>query len=412
LDFEYHYTEEQERFRGEVRAWLDGNLPQGLASSAEASSLDEATWEKCRAFQRQLGEKGWLAPAAPVEWGGGGLTSDHALVLIEELGGRGLQWLLEPGASPLQSALRQWGTEEQKGQYLSALSRGQATVWHLALDPEVELDTDSLGVHAFLEGDDYLLTGQGTFFGLGPRPDYLWALAITDPDGPPQKSTATFLVPAALEGIAIHTPTSLLPGEAHTVTFDKVWVPSHCLLGEEGDGWSVMETSMAMDSPMEHPLSHDENVGDLIKYATENSRYGVAISKQPFFQQLLMEVYVNSEVIRVFRTRNAWMASTGQKLTYQTAQTELLEKKAALRLSQVVREIMGVYAMLGPEDPLAPMQGKFQLHQRRSLVQQSPVGSLDGQAAAIVKHLGFDPIEGKGPESVPHGTASGISPSQ
>ena len=45
-----------------------------------------------------------------------------------------------------------------------------------------------------------------------------------------------------------------------------------------------------------------------------------------------------------------WMAETGKEITYETAQVALLEKKAALRLSQVVRDIMGMYALLDGND--------------------------------------------------------------
>ena len=412
MDFEYHYSEEQERFRREVRAWLDANLPRELKDSGGIESLDQAALERSRAFQSKLGEKGWLAPTEPVEWGGGDLTPDHALVIIEELGKNGLRWLLEQGNSSLRQALQQWGTENQKRRYLPAISGGHTTLWRLSTEPGAEFDPSSLGVRAFLEGDDYVLNGEGTFVGVGHSPDYLWTLAVTDPDGPPNQCTATFLVPAGLEGISIQTPDTLISGETHQVTFDKVWVPTNCLVGEEGEGWSLMQAALMEERAIEYPAAHDEEVADLIKYASETNRYGIAISKHPFFQQLLMEVYINSERIRIFRVRNAWMSKTGQKLTYHTAQVALMEKQAALRLSQVVREIMGIYALLGPEDPLAPMRGKYQLHQRKSLTQQNPTDGPEVQAAAIAKHLGFDPLEEKGVEPAPRSTATGVSPPQ
>ena len=86
MDFEYHYTEEQERFRAEVGAWLDANLPKELKDAGDWRDLDAAGWEQSKAFQMKLGERGWLAPTDPVERGGGGLSADSALVLIEELG--------------------------------------------------------------------------------------------------------------------------------------------------------------------------------------------------------------------------------------------------------------------------------------------------------------------------------------
>ena len=396
MDFEYHYTEEQERFRADVSAWMEANLPQDLKEAGDWRELDAAGWEQSKAFQMKLGAKGWLAPTDPVERGGGGLSADSALVLIEELGKRGMRWALEQGASSLRTALQQWGTEDQKDRYLPVISRGQATLWHLLLEPGADLDIGQLQIQAYLDGDDYVLNGEGVFAGPGPHPDYLWTLTVTDPDATPDRATATFLVPAGLEGLEIHTPDTLVAGESHRVTFDNVWLPSICLLGDEGEGWSIMQDSLMEEPLLEYPPDQDEDVANLIKYASETTRYGVALSKQPFYQQLLMEVYINSEIVRIFRVRNAWMAGTGEKLTYHNAETALLEKQAALRLSQVVREVMGIFALLGADDPMAPVKGKFQGHQKRSLSRQNPTGGPEVQAGAIAKHLGFDPLEAKG----------------
>jgi alkylation response protein AidB-like acyl-CoA dehydrogenase len=274
------------------------------------------------------------------------------------------------------------------------------------------MDSGAIGVRAFLEGDDYVLDGEANFEGVGSSPDYFWTIAVTDPDMPANKCSGAFLVPASADGINIQTSDTLVPGEVHHVQFNKVWIPTNCLMGEEGNGWSLMQSTLLEDQVAEYPLGHDEDVAGLIQYASETNRYGMAISKHPFFQQLLMEVYVNSERIRVLRIRNAWMAETGQTLTYHTAQVSLMEKQASLRLSQVVREIMGIYAMLGPADPLAPMGGKYNLHQKRSLVQQNPTEGPEVQAAAIAKHLGLDTLEGKGVAQASPRTATGVSLSQ
>ena len=406
LDFEYHYTEQQKLFRVDVQEWISANIPEGLVDPAMAYSSHGASTDAMATIRRRLGEKGWLAPTAPVELGGAGLTHDHALILIEELGSRGLQWVLGTEESSVGSALQEWGTEEQKQQFLRAFRSGELNTWRISLESGADLDKDNLGTRAFLEGDDYILSGSAVFWGAGTQPDYLWLIAVTDPDGPASKSTAAFLVPALLNGVAIHTPDSLISGQSHVVTFDNVWVPSHFLLGEDGHGWSVMDQPLNPEEYVNQTYSGDEEVADLIKYSVENSRYGNVISKQPFFQQMLMEVYTNSEVIRVLKLRNAWMAETKQELTYQKAQTELLEKKAALRLSQVVREIMGVYALLGSEDPMAPMRGRFQIQQKRSLARQNPAAALEAQAAIVARHLGFDPYEGKNTEYVQQSIAN------
>ena len=408
MDFELRHTEEQERFRQEVRSWLDANLPEAVQRSGE---LDRALWEQCKAFQQALGDRGWLAPTDPVAWGGGGLTQDHATVLREEMEQRGLAWLLEQGASALRSALQQWGSEEQKQRYLPVVARGQATLWHLSVEPGAELDVGNLGVQASRDGDDYILNGGDTFVGQGLWPDYLWTLAVTDPDAPPDESTGTFLVPAGLQRIRIHTPRALVPGETHQVTFDNVRVPPSCLLGDEAEGWSLMQATLLQQPTLDHPPSHDQSVTDLLQYARETARNGAILSKEPFLQQLLVESYITSQVTRLFRTRNAWMAHTGQELTYHLPQTALWEEQAALRLSQIVREVMGVYAFLDHQDPRSPFKGKFERHQRQSLARQNPAGGPETQADAVAAqlNLGLNYRKGRRRKSTSSSTPTGAT---
>ncbi len=386
MDFAQHYTEEQQRFRQEVAAWLDQHLPEQVKRLGQLGELEQATWEECKAFQRLLGEKGWLAPTEPVEWGGAGLTLDHALVLREELTQGGLGWLVEEKSSLLREALHQRGTEEQKRRYLPILDRGQATLWHVQMEPGAQPDPENLGVKVYRDADDYILDGEERFVGQGLWPDYLWTLAVAEPEALPQ-TTVTFLVPAGLEGIRIYTPRELVPEEARRVVFEHVRVPPTSLVGEEEEGWSLMQTLLTRLSGIEYPQDQDQNVTDLIEYARKTLRDGMPLSKEPFLQQLLMEAFVASNVVRLFRTRNAWMAATGQPTTYELAQTALYEKQGAMRLAQIVREVMGLYAFLDRRDPNAPAGGKFERLQRQAIARQNPTGGPEVQADAIATAL-------------------------
>ena len=85
MDFEPRYTTEQQEFRSEVKDWLAEALPDGLEFPADSNDLSYNGYLKLRQLGRSLGEKGWLWPTAPTEYGGGGLSIDHAIVIEEEL---------------------------------------------------------------------------------------------------------------------------------------------------------------------------------------------------------------------------------------------------------------------------------------------------------------------------------------
>ncbi len=388
MDFEYQYTEDQNKFRSEVRNWLESNIPSEIYGLEEYSSMDDDLWDHFQVFRKRLADKGWLAPSETPEYGGIGMHPDNILVLVEELGGKGLQWLLEGGTASLRSAIHMYGDQDQKDTYLRPIAEGDLIIWHPSLEPGVSMDRNDSVIRAYLDGDDYVLSGSDTFTGTGPRPDYIWVLATTDPDGS-QEHTASFLVPSKADGIEIENRDSLVTDEGHIVIFDDVWVPSSSLIGDEGDGWDLMQATLFSYSSLSYPGSKDRDVSDLIKYASETHRYGEALIKNTFFQQLLMEVYTNSELIRILKTRNKWMSETGQEITYEQAQVALLEKKTALRLSQVVRDIMGMYALLDGDDKSASFKGKFHMQQRRSILAQNNTAGPEVQSDAIANRLGL-----------------------
>src|SRR2546423_12668841 len=130
MDFEVTYTEEQQRFRGEVRTWLEANVP-----AFDADSL--ARYRQFRALGRKLGDKGWLYARAPKQYGGGGLDVDHSIILEEEADRFGLSLppYYDSGGRLGGATILVWGTEEQKQAFLPPIYTGEVRTWQLLTEP-------------------------------------------------------------------------------------------------------------------------------------------------------------------------------------------------------------------------------------------------------------------------------------
>ena len=83
---DFRFSADEEAFRQEVRQWVRAETPPRWAE------LDPGLWEETdeswsllREFQRKLGQKGWLAPAYPKEYGGSQMSHIRRLILSEEL---------------------------------------------------------------------------------------------------------------------------------------------------------------------------------------------------------------------------------------------------------------------------------------------------------------------------------------
>jgi alkylation response protein AidB-like acyl-CoA dehydrogenase len=270
MDFEITYTEEQERFRAEVRAWLDANAPTEDLPSDEAEMSEEQR-RAVREFRRKLGAKGWLAPTWPKEYGGGGLSSAHAVVLNEELARRKVPMAYDLGLSLGAPAIMVHGTQEQKDRFLPPILKGEVITWQVFSEPEAGSDLASLKTRAERDGDEYIINGSKQFVGhIGSRPDYLYTLVNTDPEGPRHENISAFLVPAHLPGISI-VPMDLIAGEKQFVYFDNVRVPREYLIGAENKGWMVANTTLELEhggrgSPGGEGTGRTTRLAEVIEY--------------------------------------------------------------------------------------------------------------------------------------------------
>jgi alkylation response protein AidB-like acyl-CoA dehydrogenase len=175
MDFEPRYTQEQEDFRQEVRRWLRENMLPGIEHPADSADLTYEQYQLRRELGRKLGNKGWLWPSAPKEYGGGGLSVDHAVVLEEEIDSYGLTLppYYDSGGRLGGNSILVWGDEEQKQFFLPKIFRGEVRTWQLLSEPEAGSDLANVKTLARRDGDEFVINGQKVFVGSAHGCDYM-----------------------------------------------------------------------------------------------------------------------------------------------------------------------------------------------------------------------------------------------
>ncbi|MCC6856786.1 MAG: acyl-CoA dehydrogenase family protein, partial [Microbacteriaceae bacterium] len=121
------FTPDEERFRGELRAFLDAELPpEKECGDPEAPAKDD---EFALYFVRQCAKRGWLVPHWPQEYGGLGATYMQQLIFNEEMAYRRAPLYPSGNGTMLIGPILQiYGTDEQKAEYLPGISSG-TTFW-------------------------------------------------------------------------------------------------------------------------------------------------------------------------------------------------------------------------------------------------------------------------------------------
>ena len=392
MDFSNRDTEEQEAFRSEVQGWLTANIPSGLEDSVapdqQLHTEEQFLWTK--EFRRKLGEKGWLAPTWSKDFGGGGLTTDHAMVIDEEMTKHRLPAVGDLGITLAGPAILAWGTDEQKQRFLPRILRGEVLTWQAFTEPEAGSDLASLKTRAVQDGDDYVLNGSKIFIGGRHSADYLYTLAVTDPNAPRHQNISAFMVPTASQGLTITLLDLIAGGGKRMVYYEDVRVPREYLIGGEngvGKGWWVAQTTLELEHGGSGRVARDPLVDEFISYCKQTTRNGKPLAADPRVQDILAEVYIWSHLGRLLGSRNYWMRSSSRKFTYEGSQFSLWGKTFAPWLAKQVREVVGPYATV--DDPKwAAIRSALENQQRQSLATH-PGGTPEIQRVIMARAMGI-----------------------
>ena len=398
MDFEPTYTPEQEEFRQEVRGWLAENVSPDIAHPPDSINITEEQYQLRRGLGRKLGEKGWLWATAPEEYGGGGLSLDHAVVIEEEVDSYGLTVppYYDSGGRLGGASIMVWGTEEQKQTFLPPIFRGVVRTWQLLTEPEAGSDLANAKMSAERDGDDYVINGQKIYVGSSLGCDYMWTITCTDNEAPRHQNLVWFMIPATLPGITIQ-PMELLisggesgavSGVKNTVFFDNVRVPAFNLIGGENEGWKVATTHLELEHGTGGRIARNWLVDHLFEYCRENQRNGQPLTKDPDVRDKLIDIYVEAEIARLFNLRNYWMRHSKAEITYEGPQASYWRKMSGLRMSQSILDILGPSALT--YDPQwGAADGHMEAHQRSAIVAIHPGGTADIQKLIMARRIGI-----------------------
>ncbi|MDO8362992.1 MAG: acyl-CoA dehydrogenase family protein [Actinomycetota bacterium] len=314
---ELSYTPEAERFRIEIRAWLRENLPGGWCEAHEAGEAFEMEPEARKAFNEgwptKLFTGGWICATWPTEYGGKGLSTMEGVVLAEEFARVKAPLRADFfGDTLVGPTILQWGTEEQKKDFLPRILNGSMRWCQGFSEPNSGSDLASLKTTAILDGDEWIINGQKVWTTGGHHADYCFLLTRTDPDAPKHKGISYLLVPMHQPGVEVRGITQP-DGTAEfcEVFFTDARCPKDNVVGGVNNGWKVANSTLAFERGMSATTGYrrfEEEYKLMLAAAQENGAI-----HEPAIRQRLMEFYTKIQILRVNGLRSLSTALAGQK---------------------------------------------------------------------------------------------------
>ncbi len=237
--------QESKEYRAEASAWFAEHIPAKPDFKMPLTFMEVGTDQQfdflCE-WQNKVYEAGYLGAAWPEQYGGGGLHQTFQDIATEEMRLQGSPIMLNTiglnWAGPL---ILDMGTHEERARYIKGILSAE-DIWCQGFsEPENGSDLGNAQTRAVREGDEWVINGTKTWTTHGNYAKYMILLARSIPDARNKYAGLSFfLAPMTVPGVDAQ-PIRKLTGEyGFTETFfTDARIPADCLMGEEGQGWSV-----------------------------------------------------------------------------------------------------------------------------------------------------------------------------
>ncbi|WP_158169257.1 acyl-CoA dehydrogenase family protein [Mycolicibacterium smegmatis] len=336
MDLKWSKTDQE--FRDEVRGFLAEKLTPDLREAGRLQTSVYSEHEASMEWQRILHERGWAAPAWPVEHGGCDWSLTQHYIFSRESTLAGAPALSPMGIRMVAHAIIKFGTEEQKSYFLPRILTGEVFFCQGYSEPEAGSDLAALSMSAVSDGDDLVCTGSKIWTTHAQEANWMFALVRTTRGAKKQQGITFVLIDMTSPGIEIR-PLVMTSGEEvqNQVFFDEVRVPKKNVIGAIDDGWTVakylleFERGGGASSPALQVLG--EEIATVA--ARQPGPSGGRLIDDPAFSRKLADARIRTDVLEILEYQV--LAAVAEGRNPGTASSML--KVLSTELSQILTEL-------------------------------------------------------------------------
>jgi alkylation response protein AidB-like acyl-CoA dehydrogenase len=247
-------------------------------------------------------------------------------------------------------ALLQWGTEEQKQEFLVPQSKGQKYAGFGLTEPGVGSDVANMSSTAKRNGDTYILNGEKMWISLASKAHHFLVVARTDSNA--DKSSdglSAFMITRDMKDVTtgdIHGKLGVRAGSTGWIAMQDVKVPASNRIGEEGEGFKVAMS--ALDNGRYTVAAGATGLiraclEESIKYAKERHTFGRPIASYQLIKQKIAYMTQWYEAARLFYLKAGWLKNQGIRNTRETGLAKWYATDHSVQAALEAVQIHGAY---------------------------------------------------------------------
>lgn len=385
-----HESPEHTKLRSTVRDFAQAEIAPHLPQ-----------WDRDRHLPvdvvRKMGDLGLFGLTAPRELGGSGGGLTELCLAVEELGrvdqslGITLAAAVGLGINPILAN----GTPEQQARWLPDLVAGRSLGAFGLTEPGAGSDANAMATTAQLRDGEWVIDGAKQFITNSGTPITsvctVAARTGTNPDGSPELSA--ILVPADNPGYIVEPPHDKMSwriSDTHPITLRDVHVPEGNLLGERGNGFKLLVSSLNSGRVAVAALAVGclQTMLDLaVEHAGVRPTFGGPIGRKQGVAFQIADLAVMLDAARQLTYRAAALKDAGAPVAeFRQAASiaKLYATESAVTATRIAAQVFGGYGVM-EDGPVARFY-------RDAKVLEIGEGTSELQRMLIARGLGL-PVE-------------------
>ena len=289
----------------------------------ERNGLPNEDWEALLAQTKRVADAaGHYRYPLPEEYGGSNGTNLDMAVIREHLAtkGLGLHNDLQNEHSIVGNnvgllLMIEYGTDEQKAEWIDALAEGRAGFAFGITEPEHGSDATHMETVAERDGDEWIINGAKTWNTGIHKAKHDLIFARTSGKAGDGNGITAFLTPTNSEGFKVEEMlwTFNMPTDHGRISMDNVRVPHNSIFGGEGRGLAVVQHFFNENRIRQAASSLGAAqfcINESIEYAKHRAPFGKPLSSNQGIQFPLVELQTQCEMLRALIHKTAWQMDT------------------------------------------------------------------------------------------------------
>jgi alkylation response protein AidB-like acyl-CoA dehydrogenase len=342
MDFEL--TEEQQMVREMAQRFAETEIKP---KAAEWDEKHEHPADICQ----QLGELKMMGIAVPEEYGGGGMDNvSYSLALIEiSKACASTGAIMSVNNSLYCFPVMAYGTHEQRVKYLTPVAAGEKIGCYALTEAGAGSDPAALRTTAVKDGDEWIINGEKKFITSGNVAAYGVIAAVTE-KGAGYKGISSFVIDLdntpGFKVSRVEEKLGINASGTAEMVFEDARVPADALLGEPGQGFKQMLTTL--DGGRIGIASQAVGIGravleESLEYAKTREQFGKSIATFQAIQWKLADMATELDAAELLTLRAAWLEDHGKPYEKAAAMAKMYASDITMRASVEGVQILGGY---------------------------------------------------------------------